>query len=138
MAIKDDILKASIAIALKNKHGHMTTANVQAWLIVNRCTYTIHQTSTAMSIMNIWRKGMPRKFREGFLIRELREDLWAMAPPITEINSLRYQLKQANKHVDALKIKYNQAVVRSNKHMSELNRVRHAWREFNNLMQDRR
>ena len=138
MTIKERVLQACIAVAKLKKHGHMTTVNVFDICFNAGESFTIHQVSNAMNALkanNVWRRGLPRKFQDGYLIRELKEEVWQKkVDSADEIKDLRYQLRNALKAKDAIIVEHGRYLLAVQQLEQELSTIRGLWRSLNNVM----
>ena len=129
------VYNVCVRLARKNKHGHMTAEDVFNHLC-DQYAYdgTQRQVSATMSSMDVWRKGLPRKFRDGYLLRELPEHIWKKE----EAQELRFQLNEVTKAKEAMISEINRLTLAVQARESELAKIRAAWRTFQNLMVERR
>jgi hypothetical protein len=113
----------------------MTSSDVHQLTLNAGEVYTFHQVSNAMSTMTVWRRGLPRKFKQGYLIRELKEAVWQeKTAPEDEIKDLSYKLRNAVKERDALEVKLHQILNANAQAGDELLKIQRIWRALNNLM----
>jgi hypothetical protein len=144
MSLTEQVLAACISVASKNNHGHMTGYHVWVMMDNMEIGISIPMISSIVSKnQSWWRQGLPRKQKDGWLIRELKEELWQNSTVLVEdfedtLKDLRFELREANKAKDAMQTEIGRLILATQQSEQELAKLRSLWRSLNNAMNPRR
>lgn len=137
MTIQDDVLQAAKAIARRQKHGHMTSEDIYNHL---KGKHSKAKIANAINVLDVWRTGIPRKLKNRCLIRELLFEHWKPHIPtaMDQMDELRKQIKELEKTNETLKLINIDLLSQMSESRKLITYIRKRWRDFNNLMIEKR
>ena len=140
MNLTQQVLAACISIATDQNHGWMEGIKVLNHLHNNGIDVSFRSVCSILSKnQSWWRQGLPKKKKNGWLLRELKEEIWQeKSDPEDEIKDLRYQLREARKDRDAVQVQFEAVVKQRESYKLEMDTIRITWREFQNALHPRR